>query len=417
MMFGLGSRRWEPAFTYLFLNAVQSFLFSLAFTVNLIYQVVTAGLTPLELVLVGTVLEGTVLLFEVPTGLVADTVSRRLSVLIGLGLTGVSFLIQGALPVFGWIALSQVVWGVGYTFTSGATTAWVVDEIGEVRSGPLFLRETQLSNLASVAGILVAVVIGSLRLAWPLLVSGALFLALTAVLAVRMPETGFKRPSQLAEPPWVSMKTSLSEGARFVASHPALRLLFTVAVLTGAASEGFDRLRTAHWVRDVGFPALGGLEPVVWLAAINLLVSLLAAVGARLMEGRIDLGDTGAISRVLSLLVAITAGGTVIFGLAGGFGLALLGAVGVRVSRALAIPLIQAWMNGNLRSDLRATVLSMAGQMDALGQVGGGPVLGWLGGAFSIRLALLASSGALLPAAAMYRRWRPSRVIAPDAAT
>ena len=45
MMSAFLGRRWEPAFTYLFLNAAQSWLFSLAFTVNLIYQVSTAGLT------------------------------------------------------------------------------------------------------------------------------------------------------------------------------------------------------------------------------------------------------------------------------------------------------------------------------------------------------------------------------------
>jgi len=400
-------RRWEPAFTYLFLNAAQSLFFSLAFTVNLIYQVSTAGLTPLELVLIGSVLEGTILLFEVPTGLVADAVSRRLSVLVGLALTGVSFLVQGAFPVFGWIAFSQVIWGVGYTFTSGATTAWVVDEIGETRAAPLFLRETQLSNIVSVAGILMAVIIGSMKLAWPLLISGALFLALTALLAARMPETGFRPVDTGQKGPLAAMRDSLRDGVHFVARHPALRLLFGVAILTGGASEGFDRLRTAHWVREVGFPGLGGLEPVAWLAGINLLVSLAAALGARLMEERVELEDTRAVARTLSLLVAVTAIGTLVFGLANGFGLALVGTLGVRVSRALAVPLIQTWMNRSLRSDLRATVLSMAGQMDALGQVGGGPVIGWLGSAFSIRAALMASAGALLPAIALYRRWRP----------
>ncbi len=300
-----------------------------------------------------------------------------------------------------------MIWGIGYTFTSGATTAWVVDEIGEARAASLFLRETQLSNLASVAGILLAVVIGSLKLAWPLLISGALFLLLTALLAVRMPETGFSPPDTAHRSPLAAMRGSLQDGVRFVAGHPALRLLFTVAILTGAASEGFDRLRTAHWIREVGFPSLGGLQAVVWLAGINLLVSLLAALGARLMEGSIDLEDTGTVARNLSLLVGITAGCTVIFGVADGFGLALLGTLGVRVSRALAVPLIQTWMNRSLRPGLRATVLSMAGQMDALGQVCGGPVIGWLGSAVSIPAALLTSAGALLPAIGLYRRWRP----------
>jgi DHA3 family tetracycline resistance protein-like MFS transporter len=406
-MSSLRGRRWEPAFTYLFLNGAQSLLFSLAFTVNLIFQVSVAQLTPLQLVLVGSVLEGTILLFEVPTGLVADLVSRRLSVLIGLAMTGLSFVIQGAFPVFLWILVSQVVWGVGYTFTSGATTAWVVDEIGEGPAGALFLRETQISNLTSVAGIVIAVVLGSLDLAWPLVLSGVLFLAVTILLAWRMPETGFSPRIPARGGQLHAMRESFGESLRFVAGHSGLRLLFSVAILTGAASEGFDRLRTAHWVRDVGFPAVGGLEPVAWLAGINLLVDLLASIGARLMQGRVKLEDTHALARTLSLLVAITATCSTAFGLASGFGLALIGTVGVRVSRALAIPLIQAWMNRSLRPNLRATVLSMAGQMDALGQVGGGPVIGWLGSAVSIPAALLTSSGALLPAIALYRRWRP----------
>jgi hypothetical protein len=261
------------------------------------------------------------------------------------------------------------------------------------------------------------VIIGSQQLAWPLLVSGALFLALTGLLAVRMPETGFKPKPAGSSGALAAMNDSLGEGLRFVRSQPALRLLFTVAILTGAASEGFDRLRTAHWIREVGLPGFGRFEPVVWLAGINLLVSLLAAVGARLMEGRIDLDDTGVVAKHLSLLVATTAGCTLVFGLAGGFGMALAGTLGVRVSRALGVPLTQTWMNRNLRADLRATVLSMAGQMDALGQVGGGPVLGWLGSAFSIRTALMASAGALLPAVALYRRWRPPEEGVPQSAS
>ena len=60
-------------------------------TVNLVFMVQVAGLDPLQMVLVGTVLEASVFLFEVPTGVVADVVSRRLSVIIGYAIIGAGF--------------------------------------------------------------------------------------------------------------------------------------------------------------------------------------------------------------------------------------------------------------------------------------------------------------------------------------
>jgi hypothetical protein len=70
---------------------------------------------------VGTTLEGCIFLFEVPTGVVADVYSRRLSIIIGFFLIGAGFIVEGSFPVFGAVLLSQVFWGIGYTFTSGAT--------------------------------------------------------------------------------------------------------------------------------------------------------------------------------------------------------------------------------------------------------------------------------------------------------
>ena len=77
---------------FLVMRASASFLFALSFTVNLIYHVTVVGLDPLQLVLVGTALEVTVFLFEIPTGVVADIYSRRLSIVIlGYLLLGIAF--------------------------------------------------------------------------------------------------------------------------------------------------------------------------------------------------------------------------------------------------------------------------------------------------------------------------------------
>ncbi|MEJ2130581.1 MAG: MFS transporter, partial [Gammaproteobacteria bacterium] len=96
-------------------------------TINLVYMVQVAGLDPLQMVLVGTALELSAFVFEIPTGIVADVYSRKLSVIIGYALTGAGFLLLALAPRFEVILLSQVIWGLGATFISGAYPAWLAD--------------------------------------------------------------------------------------------------------------------------------------------------------------------------------------------------------------------------------------------------------------------------------------------------
>lgn len=95
------------------MSAVEGLAVSTVITTSLVYQVEIVGLNPLQLILVGTVLEATVFAFEIPTGVVADVYSRRLSVVIGLALTGIGFLLAGFIPLFGALLAAQVVGGLG----------------------------------------------------------------------------------------------------------------------------------------------------------------------------------------------------------------------------------------------------------------------------------------------------------------
>src|SRR4051794_38575163 len=116
---------------YLFISAVSAFGWACAYTLNLVYQLKTVGLGPLQLVLAGTALEVVCLVAQVPTGIIADLYSRRLSVIIGFVLIGVGSLIEGLVPAFGAILVATAVWGVGSTCVDGALEAWVTDEVGE----------------------------------------------------------------------------------------------------------------------------------------------------------------------------------------------------------------------------------------------------------------------------------------------
>jgi DHA3 family tetracycline resistance protein-like MFS transporter len=71
---------------------------------------------------------------------------------------------------------------------------------------------------------------------------------------------------------------------------------------------------------------------------------------------------------------------------------------------AVSQPVESAWLNRHLDAPSRATVISMTGQANSIGQAMGGPALGWVGNAVSIQAALLASALVLSPTIALYRR-------------
>ncbi|MGZ6389090.1 MAG: MFS transporter, partial [Ktedonobacterales bacterium] len=196
--------RIRNAYTvYLMLTGGYSLLFALIVSVNMIYQVQVAHLNPLQLVLVGTVLEATAFLCQVPTGVLADVYSRRLAIIVGLVLMGVGFALEGSVPRFGVILLAQVVWGIGVTFMDGAEQAWITDELGEARVGIAFLRGGQVGQVTGVARTIIGVAVANAtRINIPILLGGGLLIVLGIVMFGIMPESGFRRGAVEGHPSW-----------------------------------------------------------------------------------------------------------------------------------------------------------------------------------------------------------------------
>ena len=146
---------------YLIVSVIGSAAFSMYAFIASVYRIVEVGLDPLELVLVGTVLEVAVFFFEVPTGVVADVYGRRLSLVISSTLVGAAFIVEGLVPMFLAVLLAQVLFGVGATFRSGALQAWVADELDNKGVGRLYLRGSQASRIGAIAGIGIGVSVSS----------------------------------------------------------------------------------------------------------------------------------------------------------------------------------------------------------------------------------------------------------------
>jgi MFS transporter, DHA3 family, tetracycline resistance protein len=390
-------KRLSPQLVFLILNIGSSFLFGLVFSTNILYYATVIKLSPLELVLVGTALELAILLFEVPTGVVADTISRKISVLIGFALIGLGFLLEGLIPAFLAVLVAQVLWGIGYTFTSGATQAWLSDEIGELEANQLMLRVNVYRFPIRMAIIFSALLLANSSLQIPIMVGGLGFMALSTFLWFAMPETKFKPTPVTRQNALQSMRKTLLEAVQFATKNPSIRLLFLVTIISGAASESFDRLWQLHLIQ-LGLPKLEleFLSSIQQQLLLFLLLDLcidLVALPFTLWAKRIDMNSIRAIIQTLLLTSSIVIVCISIFAFAGGFIVATLAYILARACREIQAPLGTAWLNQRLEPSTRATVLSLNGQADAIGQIAGGPIVGFLGNK-NLRLALF--SGALI---------------------
>lgn len=397
-------RKLDPYLTYLVIEAATALFFALAFTYNIVFQTTVARLTPLQLVLVGTALETSIFVFEVPTGIVADLYSRRLSIITGIFLIGLGIILQGSLPIFLPILLAQILWGIGYTFTSGATQAWISDEIGEAAAARAFLRASQVGNLGGLAGIAISTLLAGVRINLPIQVGGLSFLALGLFLIFSMPESGFKPTPQEDRNTWQSMAHTFRSGLGMIQRRPALTNILAIGVFYGLYSEGFDRLWVKLLLDNFNLPTLGPLGPQTWFGIISAVSMLLSIAGVEIATRRLDTGSSKGIARSLMALSALLLAGLLGFSLAGWFIMALALKWWIDVARSVIGPIYTVWVNQRLDPSVRATVLSMSSQMDAIGQIAGGPVLGIIGNLLSVRAALGASGLALSPILLLYRR-------------
>jgi MFS transporter, DHA3 family, tetracycline resistance protein len=392
----------EPVW-YLY-EAVSSFGSRLAFTVTAVYFVTEVGMSPLELVLVGTTMELAVFVFEVPTGIVADVYSRRLSIVIGTAIMGAAFLLVAATQLAGVVLLAYAVWGLGYTFTSGAMDAWIADEVGTERLARVYLRGAQVSRVAALAGIGASVGVALLDLRLAIALAGVFAIVEALFYALAMPESGFERLPREDRGSFAQMAHTGRAGARLVRSRPALLAILGIAAFAGMWSEGFDRLWEAHFL-EIGLPRLGGLDPIVWFGIFAAGTTLLAIVVAQPLGRRIEHAGQRTMVRALFWIDLALLVGALAFALAGAFWVAVVAYFATRLLRNVAEPIFGVWLNRSVDdSRVRATVLSITNQADAVGQWTGGPAIGVVGNAFSVRAALTAGSLCMLPALALYRR-------------
>ncbi|MEP7135196.1 MAG: MFS transporter [Chloroflexota bacterium] len=388
---------------YIGLQFFNSLCFSMIFVVTSFYEATVAGLTGLQLVLVGTTVELTILLFEIPTGIVADAYSRRLSIIIGYFIMGLAFIVEGSFPRFVPILLAQVLWGIGYTFTSGATQAWLSDEIGEENANRAFLRANKFDLAGALVGMLIAIPLGNIAVNLPI-VSGGVMVALIAVaLTLFMSEQGFKPVQREDRNTWQHMGDIFNKGLNAVRARPTLLAILGVGLVYGLYSEGWDRLWVKYLVDHFTLPSIFGMNEVAFFGLLRAGGMVLSILATRIVEKRLDANHAPSVARYMLGITVMLSAAIMLFAFSPALAVSIAAVWLVSITRNVMGPLYDAWVNQRLDSDTRATVISMSGQVDAIGQVASGPIAGVIS-LWSIRAAITGASLLLLPALPLIAR-------------
>jgi MFS family permease len=363
--------------TYLLLTLLSTLAASFIWGVNTLF-LLDAGLDNAGAFAANAFFTAGEVIFEVPTGVVADTWGRRTSYLLGAVTLLAATLLYLAMwrvhaPLWGW-GLASVVLGLGFTFFSGATEAWLVDALAA--TGFEGTLESVMARGQSVSGVamLTGAVGGGLlaqatNLGVPYLVRSVL-LGLTLVVAfVRMKDLGFTptRGKRLVDEVKAVLRASLDGGWR----NPPVRWLMVASVfVNGVTIYAFYALQP-HLLRLYGNPrafGVAGLSAAI-IAATQIMGGLVTPYVRTLFSRRTHaLLATVLVAVACQALIARTSS----FGLA----IALVTVWGLAFS--ISQPMRQAYLNGIIPSGQRATVLSFDNLMGSAGGVVTQPALGRL---------------------------------------
>lgn len=348
---------------------------SLIWGINTIF-LLDAGLSNLEAFAANAFFTAGMVLFEVPTGIVADTLGRRMSYLLGTLTLSASTLLyvllwQTRAPFWQWAVVSILI-GLGFTFFSGAVEAWLVDALtatgftGAMESvfgrGQVVVGAAMLGG--SVAGGFIA---ERTSLGVPFVLRGIILIVMFVVALRLMNDVGFtpeKGAGPLAEMRKVAA-ASIDYGWRV----PAVRWLMVEAVFVGGVGVYAFYALQPYLLELYGDPHAYQVAGLV--AAI--------VAGAQILGGMASTWIRGRFRRRTSALIASTGLGVVTLGLIGVLQSfwAVVGLIVVwGLLFAASMPIRQTYLNGLIPSQQRATVLSFDSLMASSGGVWAQPVLG-----------------------------------------
>jgi MFS transporter, DHA3 family, tetracycline resistance protein len=368
----------------------------MAWTMHVVFHIKNVGFQPFMLVFMGTLYEIAIMTCEVPTGVIADLKSRKLSSVIGWFILGLGFFVEGLFPIAPIVIVAQLILGFGETFVSGAHDAWVADEIRihdpGVDAGTALLKGQQSSFLGRLCGTWISVMFSLISLPAVMMASGIGFMIFAFASASWMTEDGFHKSNENR-----SMWTQFKSGWNMVRASKILLLILAVSVFYGFASEGFDRLWNKTILDIYKMPKVGPFGEDFWWPVFSTGAIFGGMAVNAWVRKNVDLANSKAIINVMLVLTTILIFTIVGFALATSFTVTLLLFIASRSIRRALEPILKTWTNLHAQPENRATILSFSAQSHSIGEIGGGPIVGAIGQYQSAKMAVVVAGILLAP--------------------
>jgi MFS family permease len=361
--------------TYLLLMLGNTLAASLIWGINTIF-LLDAGLSNVEAFAANAFFTAGMVIFEVPTGIVADTIGRRTSYLLGtVTLAGASLLYVGLwqieAPLWEWAIVSLLL-GLGFTFFSGAVEAWLVDALkatgytGELEK--VFGRGQIMTGVGMLTGSVAGGFLAQqVSLGFPFVLRAVILLVMFAGAFRLMHDVGFT--PEKGGRPLAEMRKIASNSIEYGWRVPPVKWLMVEALFTGGVGiYGFYALQP-YLLELYGDPHA---YQVAGLAAA-------IVAGAQILGGVAAPRIRGAFHRRTSALIVMAAVSVltlVLIGTLKSFWPVIGATVAWGLLFAATMPIRQTYINGMIPSGQRATILSFDSMMSSTGGVWAQPVLG-----------------------------------------
>jgi MFS family permease len=392
--------------TYLTLLLGNTLAASLIWGINTIF-LLDAGLSNLEAFAANAFFTAGMVLFEVPTGIVADTIGRRTSYLLGtITLSAASLLYvmlwQIGAPFWAWAVVSLLL-GLGFTFFSGAVEAWLVDALtatgysGDLES--VFGRGQVVTGVGMLSGSVAGGFLAQqISLGFPFVLRGAILVVMFVAAFRLMHDVGFT--PEHGGRPLAEMRKIASNSIEYGWRVPAVKWLMVEALFTGGVGiYGFYALQP-YLLELYGDPhayQIAGLA-----AAIVAGAQILGGIAAPRIRGLFQRRTSA-----LILMAALSTATLILIGTIQSFWPVIASTVAWALLFAATMPIRQTYINGMIPSRQRATILSFDSMMASSGGVWAQPVLGRAADAWGYAQSYLLSAGIAafaVPCLALSRR-------------
>ncbi len=361
--------------TYTTLAGLYTLAASFIWSVNTLF-LLDAGLSIGEVFVANALFSAGIVVFEIPTGVVADTLGRRLSFLFSaatLGGTTVCYLIaaqaEAGIVVFSVISVFM---GLGFTFYSGALEAWLVDGLKAVGADEqldhVFARGQQVSGSAMFVGTIAGGFLGQVDLAVPFIVRAVLLAGVFGIALATMHDIGFRpEPFRAREVP-ARMRVQASVGITFGWRNRGLRLLMVSASIRGVFFG---------WAFYAAQPYLLDLleRDAVWIIGLVTAGVSLATIGGNQIVEVLS-RRCGRRTTMLIGASAVATVASVAIGLTSSFAVAVASLLVVAGSMGVIMPVRQAYLHQVAQTEHRATIVSFDAMVGSVGAVGGQVGLG-----------------------------------------